>query len=111
MYAQIGIKIHPCGVPFPLEMKVYVICACFDLPARASTLNMIQFNGYNGCNFCEQPGSSVKTKKGGSVHTFPYQLSSPKGPSRTQTSYTNHAKEAISQKSVVRYNESKIYNT
>lgn len=82
-------------------MKVYTICACFDLPARASALNIMQFNGQYGCNFCEQPGISCRTDKGGHVHTFPFTLSSPKGPARTHESYIEHAKQAVRQKSVV----------
>lgn len=73
------------------------------MPARASALNMIHFNGQYGCNFCEQPGGSVRTEKGGHVHTYPYKLTSPKGPPRTHRGYTDYAKQAVRQKSTVFY--------
>ena len=41
----LGIEVHPCSMSFPFQMKVYTICACFDLLTRASALNMMQFNG------------------------------------------------------------------
>lgn len=104
-----GIEVHPCGTPSPFRMKVFTICACFDLPARASVLNTTQFNGQYGCNFCQQPGSSCRTEKGGHVHTFPYIQSSPKGPPRTHCGYIEHAKEAVIQKSMVC--ESYVYAT
>lgn len=88
-------------MPSPFQMKVYTICACFDLPARASALNMMQFNGQHGCNFCQQPGTSLTTERGGHVFTFPYDVESPTGPSRTHTGYINDAEKAIKNKSVV----------
>ena len=78
-----GIEIHPHGFQTYFHLKVYTICACFDLPARASALNVMQYNGQYGCNFYEQSGSSIRTEKGGHVLTFPYQHDSPKGPPRT----------------------------
>ena len=82
-------------------MKVYVICACFDLPARATALNMIQFNGKQGCNFCQQEGVSFPTERGGHVHIFPYIEESPTGPPRTHQSYIDDAKEAVKKQSLV----------
>ena len=82
-------------------MKAYTIYACFDLPARASALNVIQYNGYYGCNFCEQRGKSVQTAKGGHVFTFLYKRNSPKGPSRRHESQIGYAREAIEKKSMV----------
>ncbi len=34
-----------------------VVMSC-DLPARALTLNMRQFNGKHGCHLCEDPGEN-----------------------------------------------------
>ena len=97
-----GFEVHPHGSQTSFHVKAYTICACFDLPARASALNVIQYNGQYGCNFCEQPGSSVRTEKGGHVLTFPYQRSSPKGPTRTHKTQVDYVRKAIEEKSVVK---------
>ena len=96
-----GFEVHPSSMPSQFRMKAFTICGCFDLPARASVLNVTQFNGQYGCNFCEQSGCSYRTEKGGHVHTFPYISSSPKGPPKTHHGYIEHAKAAARQKSVV----------
>ena len=83
-------------------MKAFTICGCFDLPARASALNTIQYNGQYRCNFCEQPGSTVRTEKGGNVHAFIYNVDDPKGPMRTHRSQLEYAKQAVQQNTVVR---------
>ena len=63
-------------------MKACTIgCVC-DLPAKALVMNFVQFNGYYGCNYCEQPGIVIDSEKGGHIHTFPYQQNNPKGPAR-----------------------------
>jgi len=64
-------------LPSSLNLKAFTICACFDLPARASALNVMQYNGLFGCNFCEQPGCMLRTDKGGNVHVFLYDVESP----------------------------------
>ena len=49
-----------------------VICGVFDLPAKASILNMMYFNGQYACITCEEPGHSVKQGKG-TARCFPQQ--------------------------------------
>ena len=71
------------------------------MPARASALNIMQYNGIYGCNFCEQPGSTLRTEKGGNVHVFLYNVESPKGPMRTHVSQMRHARKAVEQDTVV----------
>ncbi|XP_077498751.1 uncharacterized protein LOC144109845 [Amblyomma americanum] len=39
--------------------RLTVACCCVDSPARASLLNMKQFNGYFGCSWCLQKGTAV----------------------------------------------------
>ena len=99
-----GIEIHPHGFQTSFHLKAYTICACFDLPARASALNVMQYNGQYGCNFCEQPGTSIRTEKGGHVLTFPYQNDSPKGPPRTHKTQIDYARKATEERSVVSIN-------
>ena len=98
---MVGIEVHPPGLHTPFHVKAYTICASFDLPARASALNVIQYNGEYGCNFCEQLGKSLRTERGGTVHVFPYQLSLPKGPIRTHSTQKDHARKAVEDQSVV----------
>lgn len=95
-----GVEVH-LGNEAPLQMKVCVLCCSCDLPARAIVQNFIQFNGYYGCCFCEQPGETTHTEKGGHVHTFPYNHISPKGPPRTQQATIQKAREALEEHSVV----------
>lgn len=96
-------EVHLPDCDKPFQMKVCVISTSFDLPARASTLNTIQFNGEYGCNFCKQPGCTVQTERGGHVHCYPYQIEMPKGPSRTHGMYIESAKKAIQDNSTVSY--------
>ena len=100
-YILIDIEVHPHDAQSSFQMHACTICASFDLPARASALNCIHFNGQFGCSFCEQPGMSIRTDKGGNVWTFPYQVDSPQGRLRTHRAQTEYAKQAIQQKSVV----------
>ena len=67
---HVGVQVDLPGVPTSVTLKAFTICACFDLPARASVLNTIQYNGEYGCNFCEQSDSTVRTESGGSIHDF-----------------------------------------
>ena len=34
----------------PCTFKAYLICTTMDLPAKAAVLNVVQFNGFWGCN-------------------------------------------------------------
>ena len=67
----------------------------FDLPAKATVLNMIQYNGEYGCTHCLQSGQRVATTHGGSVRVIPYQCSSPMGPPRSHTHILHDAKKAV----------------
>ncbi|KAH8001097.1 hypothetical protein HPB51_026350 [Rhipicephalus microplus] len=42
-----------------IKSKVHVVLCCVDAPARASILNMKQFNGYYGCSWCLEKGTCV----------------------------------------------------
>ena len=96
----VGVNILVPGRQDPLNLTVHILCSSFDLPARALVQNFNQFNGAFGCGFCEQPGRSFQTEKGGTVRVFPYSL--PFGPVRTKDSSIRHAKEAIKEHKVVR---------
>lgn len=53
---EVGIEVN--GKVF----KIFVTCAVFDLPAKASVLQMLQYNGEYACSFCEHPGISINGK-------------------------------------------------
>ncbi|XP_077991120.1 uncharacterized protein LOC144445447 [Glandiceps talaboti] len=77
-----------------LRSKVILICGTCDLPARSMMCNSVQFNGFYGCLKCMQPGQTVKTKKGGHVHTFPFIKEDPMGPARTHANLCADARKA-----------------
>lgn len=52
-------------------VKVSVVCATLDLPAKANVLNMTFFNGSHACVTCEEPGVVVAQGKGHS-RCYPY---------------------------------------
>ena len=52
------------------QMTVNVIGLVCDLPAKASILNMIQFNGYYGCTYCLSPGLHMDKKHVYPSHSF-----------------------------------------
>lgn len=45
-----------------VSSRVFVVCCCVDSPARASVLNMKQYNGYYGCSWCLEEGTPVERK-------------------------------------------------
>ena len=96
-----GVEIHPPGVERPLLMTVHVICCSCDLPAKALVQNFVQFNGFYGCGFCKQPGTSIRTENGGTVLAFLYDQQLPKGPARTQQQCMQYAKDAVKECSSV----------
>lgn len=55
------------------EVKLSIINATGDTPARSLLLNMCQFNGANSCQCCEQPGEPRPNCPG--VRYFPYRPS------------------------------------
>ena len=97
----LGVQVQPPGTEVPFMMKVCVIgCTC-DLPAKAMVQNFIPFNGQYGCSYCEQPGRTMLTKRGGHVHIFPYSEHAPTGPPRTQQACEQYALEAVQRHTVV----------
>ena len=54
-----------------ITVKVKVVCGVFDLPAKASILEMTYFNGKDACITCEASGMTVKQGKG-SARSYPY---------------------------------------
>ena len=66
-----------------INVKVAVICGVFDLPAKASILNMTYYNGTEACITCEEPGYVVKQGKGTS-RRYPYRPPDNRYPQRNK---------------------------
>lgn len=77
------------------NIKAFLICGTADLPAKATALNMVQFNGKYSCSVCLQPGKTEKTGASGHTHVFPYQQANPTGPNRTRANVQSHFIEAL----------------
>lgn len=45
------------------KFNVSIICTSLDAPAKAAVQNIVQFNGFYSCNYCEHPGVTVGTVK------------------------------------------------
>lgn len=54
-----------------ITVEAHVMSVVADLPARAILLNISQFNGYFGCNFCLHQGISHRTGRG-HVMVYPH---------------------------------------
>ena len=73
------------------------MCAV-DLPARASVLNMKQFNGKWGCTYCEDEGVPRPTCH--LVRNWPYSTTSTP---RTHESIVRNARRALRENDAVSY--------
>lgn len=41
--------------------NVSILCATLDAPAKSNVQNIIQFNGFSSCSYCEHPGTSINS--------------------------------------------------
>ena len=53
--------LHTNGIEFSTPhgkkvVRVKIVAAVFDFPAKAMALNIVQFNGYYGCPYCKDRG-------------------------------------------------------
>ena len=74
------------------NVKFHVLFGIFDLVAKAPILNMMQFNGANGCPTCLHPGVWDSSR---------YYLPDTKYPTRTNSSVIKAASDAIKDGKVV----------
>lgn len=86
-----GIDVHIAGVE--MNVKLAVICATLDLPAKAAVMNMSLFNGQHACITCEEPGQVVRQGKG-HARCYPYRLADEKHPIRTSEGIQVHMTNA-----------------
>ena len=76
--------------------KARLLMCAVDLPARASVLNMKQFNGKWGCLYCEDEGVPRPTCH--LVRNWPYSTTSTP---RTHGSIMRNARSALSENDAV----------
>ena len=78
------------------KVRAILLCGVFDAPARCCFMEMIQYNGFHGCPFCDSAGETVKTGEKGSTHVYPFNISSSTGHGkpRTHQETVTHAKNA-----------------
>ena len=56
--------LHTNGIEFSTPhgkkvLRVKIVAAVFDFPAKAMALNIVQFNGYYGCPYCKDRGIHI----------------------------------------------------
>lgn len=68
--------------------KIYPVCCCVDSVTRPCLLNINQFNGHSGCNFCEHPTEPVD-----GYRKYPVSINVP--PSRTDFSIRESMERAM----------------
>ena len=83
----------PAGV---MVCRAILLNCSVDLPARAMITNMKQWNGENGCLYCEDTGTTI-----GSDHLHRYWPYKHATPARTKTSLLHNAQSALSTERVV----------
>ena len=84
----------------PFVMKCFMLFGTCDLPAKCLCQNFIQYNDFNGCAKCLQPGKTAQAGKGTS-HVYLYYSNNPGGPVRTDISTKADAKQAMATKTTV----------
>lgn len=68
-------------------IRVRLLATVFDLPARASIFNHIQWNGAFGCMDCKDPGKRV-----GSAYVWPFAFSASEKSSEWYSDVYNYIK-------------------
>lgn len=80
-----------------VTVRGILLSATMDAPAKCLMQNFVQFNGFNGCPYCMQRGTSVKTSAKGHTHAYPFNRENPcKGyeTGRTHETTLKHAYDA-----------------
>ncbi len=83
------------------HIYAFLLYGTADLPAKAITMNMVQYNGLYSCSNCLQPGESYKIGDRGHCHIFPFSKENAEGPSREANSIVDKAIQATADKKPV----------
>jgi len=55
-----------------LTVRGILLCAMMDAPAKCLMQNFVHYNGFSGCPYCLEQGTSVKTSAKGHTHAYPF---------------------------------------
>lgn len=55
-----------------LTARGILLCATMDAPAKCLMQNFVRYNGFSGCPYCLEQGTSVKTSAKGHTHAYPF---------------------------------------
>lgn len=58
-------------------LRGILLSATLDAPAKCLLQNFVQYNGFNGCPYCTEPGTTVKTSERGHTHAYPFNRKNP----------------------------------
>lgn len=54
----ISVKIDENTITFDVSL----LCGTFDAPCKATVQNIMQFNGFYSCHYCEHPGNTIEKR-------------------------------------------------
>ena len=83
-------------------LRALLLSATKDAPAKCLFQNVVQFNGFSGCPYCESPGATVQTSEKGHTHAYPFDrvnVENGHGPLKTRETVSEYAREAENLKS------------
>ncbi len=81
------------NTPNGIELcQAMMLCSCLDLPAKATVMNMKQWNGVNGCSVCLDKGDNSTGSK--NARYWPYNRGNTW---RTHSGVIEDAKQAVIQ--------------
>lgn len=80
-----------------LTLRGILLCATMDAPAKCLMQNFVQYNGFSGCPYCLDQGTTVKTSAKGHTHAYPFDRENPSkgyGTEQTHENTMQHAYDA-----------------
>ena len=90
-----GTVVKAFGIVNTFISRVILLAGTCDLPAKSLVLNFKQFNGFNGCAKCLQPGETYKLGPRSHTHVYPFQENNPSGPLRTREGIMKDVQEVL----------------
>ncbi|XP_044164670.1 uncharacterized protein LOC114974471 [Acropora millepora] len=77
-----------------ITLRGILLCGTADAPAKCLMQNFVQFNGFNGCPYCMEPGKTVKTSARGHTHAYPFNRGNPLKGYETERTHENTLQHA-----------------
>ena len=98
---MIGVRVNGLGGQRKC-LRALLLSATMDAPAKCLFQNVVQFNGFYGCPYCESPGATVQTSEKGHTHAYPFDrvnVENGHGPRKAHETVSEYAREAENLKS------------